>query len=294
MSDRTKQIVGFSGGIDSQATARWVINRYGTDDTILVNSDAGGNEHPITTEFIAWYGATIHPVVPVYAKVADYWATPGMAEKRGYDPSAILTFSLLAEIKGRFPSTKVRFCTDELKLKPQLVWLRDNFGVGAPYEGWDYVRYSGVRRDESEARKDALFQEWDKYFDCLLRQPLADWTKPMCFSYCETHDGRYNELYKLGFGRVGCAPCINSGKEDIANWAARFPEMIDKVREWERKVGRTFFPPCVPGMDCKTPETISWVDDVVRWARTKRGGRQDAFPIFNEREGCSSKYGLCE
>lgn len=116
----------------------------------------------------------------------------------------------------------------------------------------------------------------------------------MCFAYCEAHDGRYNELYKLGFNRVGCAPCINSTKEDICNWAARFPEMIDKVRAWEQRVKRTFFPPIVPGMMNKSPETTAWIDDVVRWARSARGGRQDLFPIFSEREGCESKYGLCE
>ena len=45
-----KHIVGFSGGIDSQAAARWVLNRYEPQDVILTNSDAGGNEHPLTTE----------------------------------------------------------------------------------------------------------------------------------------------------------------------------------------------------------------------------------------------------
>ncbi len=45
--------------------------------------------------------------------------------------------------------------------------------------------------------------------------------------------------------------------------------MIEKVREWERRVGRTFFPPMVPGL------AINWIDEVLAWAK-------------------SSKYGLCE
>lgn len=40
----TKHIVGFSGGIDSQACARWVLNRYPKEDVILLNFDAGGND----------------------------------------------------------------------------------------------------------------------------------------------------------------------------------------------------------------------------------------------------------
>jgi PP-loop superfamily ATP-utilizing enzyme len=38
-------IGGFSGGIDSQAAARFMLNRYGAARVVLVNSDAGGNEH---------------------------------------------------------------------------------------------------------------------------------------------------------------------------------------------------------------------------------------------------------
>jgi 7-cyano-7-deazaguanine synthase in queuosine biosynthesis len=58
-----KHIVGFSGGIDSQACARWVLNRYPKEDVILLNSDAGGNEHPLTTAFVEEYSRTIHSMV---------------------------------------------------------------------------------------------------------------------------------------------------------------------------------------------------------------------------------------
>lgn len=48
-------IGGLSGGIDSQAAARFMLNRYGAAHVVLVNSDAGGNEHPLTVEHIGWY-----------------------------------------------------------------------------------------------------------------------------------------------------------------------------------------------------------------------------------------------
>ncbi len=93
----------------------------------------------------------------------------------------------------------------------------------------------------------------------------------------------------MGFGRVGCAPCINSGKDDIARWSVRFPEMIDKLRRWEQANGRTFFAPCVPGL------VINWVDEVVAWSRTAHGGRQILLPMLEaEGDSCSSRYGLCE
>lgn len=66
-----KHIVGFSGGIDSQATARWVLNRFPSDDVVLVNTDAGGNEHPITVQHVQWYSKHVHHVVTISAIVAD-------------------------------------------------------------------------------------------------------------------------------------------------------------------------------------------------------------------------------
>lgn len=283
-----KHIFGFSGGIDSQAALRWGINRFPKEDVIAVNSDAGGNEHPMTVEHVAWYSHNVHPVESITAIVADMWKTPGAPEARGYDSNAVLDFPLMAKIKGRFPSRKAQFCTEKLKLIPQLRWIEHNFSPNGKYAGEEYVRYTGVRRDESEARKDYKFQEFDAMYDCELVRPVLDWTKKMCFDYVEAHGEQVNPLYRLGFNRVGCAPCVNSGKEDVTNWSERFPEMIDKVREWEQRVGRTFFPPMVPGLP------INWVDEVVRWAKTARGGRQDLFPIMHERESCESKYGLCE
>jgi hypothetical protein len=117
------------------------------------------------------------------------------------------------------------------------------------------------------------------------------WSKAQVFDFLKRHGEEVNPLYRAGFSRVGCAPCINSGKDDVRLWAARFPEMIDKVRQWEENVGRTFFAPCVPGKE------INWVDQVVDWSRTARGGRQTLLPMVEveaDSGSCSSRYGLCE
>lgn len=283
-----KHIVGFSGGIDSQACARWVLNRFPKEDVILTNSDAGGNEHPLTMEFIDWYSANVHPVVKINAIIADMWKTPGFAETKGMDGNETLTFLKMIQIKGRAPSRKMQFCTEKLKLVPQKRWITQAFGPTGEFSGEAYVRYTGVRRDESNARANTPYQQWDDWYDCDLFAPLFDWTKKMCFDYVEAHGEAFNALYKMGFNRVGCAPCINSGKDDITNWVQRSPDMIDKIREWERISQRTFFAPCVPGL------YINTIDEVVRWAMSARGGRQDMFPIMHEREACESKYGLCE
>lgn len=276
-----KHIVGFSGGIDSQATARWVLNRFPKEDVVLLNSLAGRNEHPLTEEFIVWYSANVHPVVQVVPLIRDLWKTDGYAETRNLNGDDELTFERLIQIKGRPPSRTQQFCTTFLKLFPSRRWIEDNV------KG-DYCRYAGVRRDESAKRASAPLQQFDKVFDCDLFYPLFDWTKQMCFDYVQAHGEKVNELYKLGFTRVGCAPCINSGKDDILNWAKRFPEMIDKLRGWEQRTGRTFFAPMVPGL------AMNNVDQVVAWAGTVHGGRQVGLHVLEEPRGCESEFGLCE
>ena len=285
-----KHLVGFSGGIDSQACARWVLNRYPAEDVILTNSDAGGWEDEITKQFVAWYSAHVHPVIACNAIVSDMWATPGFAETKGLDGSATLTFQEMVRIKGRPPSRKAQFCTEKLKLVPQRRWVRRAFGPDGLYNGEEFCRYTGVRRDESANRKSAPIQSWDTWFDCELFSPLADWTKQMCFDYVLAQGEQVNPLYALGFNRVGCAPCINSSKEDILNWDVRRPENIEKIRKLEAETGKTFFAPCVPGIT----SGYNTIDDVLAWAKTARGGRQALLPIMHDRPACESKYGLCE
>lgn len=276
-------IGGFSGGIDSQAAARFMLNRYGAERVVLVNTDAGGNENRVTVEHIAWYSENVHSVTKVDAIVSDLWKTPGHAETRGLDGNAVMKFDDMAAIKGRFPSKSRQFCTVFLKLHPVRRFMNQTYPEG------NYERFSGVRRDESEGRATTAFRQWDDFFDCYVNHPIADWTKQMAFDYVRAHGELVNPLYALGFERVGCAPCVNSGKDDILNWSKRFPEEIDKIRAWEKRVGRTFFPPKVPGMK------MNWVDDMVEWAKTDHGGRQpNIFRVLNEPASCESKFGLCE
>ena len=94
--------------------------------------------------------------------------------------------------------------------------------------------------------------------------------------------------------RVGCFPCINASKKEIAEIARRFPEAIDRVREYEtlvceasrNSIAATFFHVRRTGG--------RGIDEAVRWAKTSRGGRQNDWLITLPAEACSSEYGLCE
>ena len=277
-----KYIVGISGGVDSQSALNWALDNYGPKDVIALNADPGGNEHPITTDFIAWLSANVHPVVSVYPKYRDVWVNPATAEKHGVDWNGDMSFAGLATVKGRFPSRKAQFCTTFLKLAPSRRWIDEHVGE-------EFERVSGVRRDESRDRARTRERFWDEYFECYTSNPLATWSKDRCFADCLGRGQRVNPLYSMGFSRVGCAPCINAGRADIRAWVARGPEMIEKVRGWEAQTGRTFFPPMVPG------KRINWIDEVVAWAmEVPRSRGQLALDVLYTPAVCESVYGLCE
>lgn len=287
-----KHVVGFSGGIDSQACLWWMRQNLGDENIIAMNSNVGGHEHPFTSEFIRQYSETVFPIIEVTPLVRDMEGVGTRTGKIGdrrreFAESDTLTFDRLAYIKGMFPSRQRQYCTTHLKLIPQRRWCYENLTS----QGIDYERYTGVRCDESNDRKNTPKRAWDDFFDCWINYPINCWTKQECFTVLKYEGEDVNPLYKLGFSRVGCAPCINANKEDVRNWAARSPDMIDKVREWEQRLGVTFFSPRVPGME------INWIDDVVAWSRTERGGKQASLPIVEAEADagmCSSIYGLCE
>lgn len=272
---------------------RWVREQFGDENVIAINSDVGGHEHPITTDFVRRYSETVFPVVQVTPLICDMegrGTRPGATRDRRqeFKETDVLTFDRLAYIKGMFPSRKRQFCTEHLKLIPQRRWCDENLTT----KGITFERYAGVRCDESNDRKDTPDRRWDEFFHCWINYPIRCYSKLECFYLLHNHyKEETNPLYKMGFARVGCAPCINSGKDEIREWVARFPERIDMIREWEQRLGVTFFAPCVPGME------LNWIDDVVRWSKTTRGGKQFALPIVEieaDAGACSSRYGLCE
>lgn len=97
-----KHILGFSGGIDSEAVALLLLQSHDPADVVLLNSQAGRNEDDITPAFVANFSETVHPVTEVVPIISDIWETEGYAETRDLDGSAELTFVGLAEIKGNY------------------------------------------------------------------------------------------------------------------------------------------------------------------------------------------------
>lgn len=199
--------------------------------------------------------------------------------------------------KGRFPSRKAQFCTEELKR---------NMAVGFQLElmeaGHRVISWQGVRRDESQNRADA--KKWERVGHRLrIARPLVDATAAQVFALAQSRGVQPNPLYLQDMSRVGCMPCINCNKAELRAIAARFPEHPARIAEWERIVGQcskrgysTFMVDAHPAKDRRVVFADLNIWARVEWSKTSRGGRQRNLldEVENDGLGCSSSYGLCE
>jgi phosphoadenosine phosphosulfate reductase len=91
----------------------------------------------------------------------------------------------------------------------------------AGYAAWA----SGVRRDESAARRDTRLIDWDEKRQMIKVNPLAAWTQDDVDAYLAEHDVPVNPLVELGYASIGCAPCtrpVAPGEDPRAGrWAGR-------------------------------------------------------------------------
>ena len=68
---------------------------------------------------------------------------------------------------------------------------------------------TGIRREQSETRRNARQVEWDGAFGLVKLNPLATWTADQMWSYIRANDVPYNPLHDAGYPSVGCEPCTS-------------------------------------------------------------------------------------
>jgi 3'-phosphoadenosine 5'-phosphosulfate sulfotransferase (PAPS reductase)/FAD synthetase len=294
-------IVSVSGGKDSTALLLLAIERQ-TDNLQAWFADTG-HEHQQTYEYIDYLSNKVWPIRTIRADfsaqiarkrefVATKWREQGVPEDRVLKALETLVptgnpFLDLCLWKGRFPSTKARFCSEELKRNPIVEAQIELLDAGNEIWSWQ-----GVRADESLARRD--LPELDEVGGGLWNyRPILKWTSDDCFAMHKKHGIKHNPLYEQGMGRVGCMPCIHARKDELLEISKRFPEQIERVARWERLVsaaskrGSSTFG---VGVDV----SVSSIHSVVEWAKTSHGGKQYDFLRMEEGPSCSSIYGLCE
>lgn len=317
MSERN--VISISGGKDSTALLLLAIERH-PENMSAVFADTG-NEHPQTYDYVRYLeqatGVSIRWVKADFTRqiegkrqfVSEKWPAMGVPAEfveRAIDalqPTGI-PFLDLCIWKGRFPSSKAAFCSEELKRNPIIQQVQQPL-LDA---GHDVISWQGVRADESRRRALLVESEIKRTHgngaELWNYRPILKWTAEECFAMHRKHGIKHNPLYEQGMGRVGCMPCINCRKDELLEISKRFPEEIERIAQWERIVSEackrgssTFFNHELLGPGFQPEEYFAAENIVasVKWAQTSHGGRQfDAFRVLESGPVCTSIYGLCE
>lgn len=326
-----EHVVSVSGGKDSTALYLLAVERGMPFTAVFADTQ---HEHEYVYEMVdnlprLTGGPTIRTVRADFTNdfirkrnyILEKWPLAGVPQDKVERAAALMrptgsAFLDLCIIKGRFPGANSRFCTDELKIRP--MW----FHVNKPIleDGRALISWQGIRAEESIVRRDLLrFQranivwngekkdvkrravDWRSY----IYRPIHHWKINDVWEMHRKHGIDPNPLYGMGMGRVGCLPCIMCRKDELRQIAAKFPEAIDKLEEWEAIVketskqgNATFF--CASDDPLYQGETGAAFNQMkygirsrVDWSRTSYGGVQYNMLLADIGTSCS-EWGVCE
>lgn len=323
MSSTTKHIIGLSGGKDSTATLLLACDRLPKTVIQPVFVDTG-NEHAETYRYLDFLES--HFDLPITRLTPDFGEQ--IAAKRlfiardqrtGRDKHGVKIrwsnrrkrealaelhpsgnpFLDLCLLKGMFPSNRSRFCTEYLKKNVFVSYVDDLVQSGQRVIVWQ-----GIRRDESDKRKNArLFERVGPGF--YYFRPLVDWSEKDVFAFLDAKGVSPSPLYE-NLGRVSCAPCIYSTKPGLRVMLT--PEVVSRLREWERRVslasktGRAAFFAGKELAGARLHEVhplTFWnrhkINAIQHWAnKPTRFNSKDWAGFEAEESTCSSEWGLCE
>lgn len=291
-----KVLVTFSGGKDSLASLLWV-REHITKNFTTVFCDTGW-EHPLTYEYIH--------------RIADKLSLDlATLKSKKYDGMVDL-----ARQKKRWPSTRGRFCTEELKTKTVIDYIldevRDNVMVVQGIRGAEsparaamskqctYFKYyfepygfdkKGKPKKHSYRGRDV--RAYCKQFAADVQRPVFDWSAQQVINYILDAGLEPNPLYRMGYKRVGCWPCVMSSQQDILNISRQSPERIEQIAALETEFGSSFFgPDKIPARAITSGAKYPLIGDVVRYVEWQNATGS----LFDDdtATSCMSFYGLCE
>lgn len=275
-------VFAFSGGKDSTALLLWakeqgfVFGGASADrPAVAVFCDTGW-EHPLTYQYVERINQQVLDGSLVVLR-SERWFRDGGEGMR-----------TLVRAKGRVPSARARFCTEQLKVFPMRDYLA---GLADP------VVYVGIRAEESAARARLAEREWSDVYDAWVERPLLRWTTDEVFHILDRHGIPPNPLYRMGAKRVGCFPCIFVTHGELQRLSRTAPEVWDRIEALEQLSGRSFFAPgYIPdahttGVDPASGKRFPRASDVRRYVLDVK---KPSLDLWDEAPGCLSVYNLCE
>lgn len=293
-------IASVSGGKDSVAMCLY-LQEQGIEHT-RVFMDTGW-EHPTLYAHLDYLETVLGPIERIRPRIPDLPAdlmpeVEAIEELVGVSPSAFVRWIVK---KGMFPSRVRRFCTQELKVRPFLRWV-DALDA-------DIVNTVGIRAEESAARARLPAREFMPGAEHIeVWRPLLHWTEAQVIEIHQRHDVLPCPLYLSGSTRVGCWPCIQSNKRELAQLRDD-DSRLQAIRLLEDLVGRLATDRAhkrgetldnLPAMYQSQRAGIDGrrrcipIDSVMEWASTEYGGRQLSIDVSWGRESGCVRWGMCE
>jgi len=238
-------LVSVSGGKDSTAIILYMLSRRSKEQIVFSYFDTGW-EHPSVYEYLDYLEKTLQIKINRVGGI---------------------TFEELCEREEYIPNYTARFCSRVLKHEKGQELVKKYKEAG-----YDVYVVTGVRRDESKAR--ATYTTRNRHNGDKIIQPIVYWTAQDVFNYLKKHNIEANPLYKQGWSRVGCYPCIFVRQTEIGRLE---PWAIKRVQDLEKKIS------AIRG------KKISFfkedIDSKVR--------RSSAYNALGLDLGCISQYGEC-
>ncbi len=205
-------VLSVSGGKDSDAMCHHLLERRQAEgwsgDVAMVHADLGRAEWHNTTDYV--HNLARRKAVPLHIV---HWINGDLIDRiwqRYYsDPS-----------RPCWPSSKVRYCTSDLKRAPISRWIRNTYSTGK------VVCAMGLRAEESHTR--AKRQTFAVRDDCAAPTkgrfvfdwlPIHDWTDTDVWNGIRRHGYIHHDAYKLGNHRLSCALCVLASLNDLINGA---------------------------------------------------------------------------
>jgi len=88
-----------------------------------------------------------------------------------------------------------------------------------PYDAW----FTGVRREETEARSDTKVISWDSRREMVKVNPIVEWTQQQVDDYIAAEGVLVNPLTYDGYPSIGCSTCTakveNGADPRSGRWA---------------------------------------------------------------------------
>ncbi|HCS73732.1 MAG TPA: phosphoadenosine phosphosulfate reductase [Clostridiales bacterium] len=204
-SSQCVPVVSFSGGKDSTVISSLVQNALQRKDILHFMADTT-LEFPFTYKYCNDVFKETNPFTPLLV------STPAS------------DFFTICEELGP-PSRRERWCCSIFK-----TGNLNNLIQNLP-EGMGSLTFTGIRRNESTARKNyPRTRIQSKISRQIVAMPIIEWTELDVWLYILANRLNFNDAYKLGYRRVGCWCCPNNSRWSDLLTAIYLPEHYKKWR----------------------------------------------------------------